>query len=316
MADTLVTEVFLRFGVPRYQHSDQAPEFMSELMSELCELLKLQSTHTTPYRPQTVWSKDSTGPLSPCFPSSVVRNIMTGTSTCPFLCVRTERLSMKALGFTPNLLMLGREITLPMDLMYPPNQHQVYKCHNEYVEWLKCALQDSFETARQNLGVASERQKRYYNMHTKHRQYQVGDFVLRFYPPNLKDKLNRPYISPCRVMAKLGDVTYRIQKTPKSKPLVVHVDHLKLFHTDTPLAGWSTPTGTAKTDTGVDASDQVGCDDHTVSVSDDDSEVDSDARGSGRDVHEAAEGSRLLQFPRRSIQKRSLPGWLRDYDMA
>ena len=56
------------------------------------------------------------------------------------------------------------------------------------------------------------------------------------------------------------------------------MDHLKLFHTDTPLAALSTPTGTAQTDTGVDASDQVGCDDHTVSVSDDNSEVDSDSR--------------------------------------
>ena len=53
VADTLVTEVFLRFGVPRYLHSDQAPEFMSELMSELCELFELQRTRTTPYRPQS-----------------------------------------------------------------------------------------------------------------------------------------------------------------------------------------------------------------------------------------------------------------------
>ena len=37
VADVLVTEVFLCFGVPRYLHSDQAPEFMSELMGELCE---------------------------------------------------------------------------------------------------------------------------------------------------------------------------------------------------------------------------------------------------------------------------------------
>ena len=53
VADTLVTEVFLRFGVPRYLHSDQAAEFMSELMSELCDLLELQCTHTTPYRQQS-----------------------------------------------------------------------------------------------------------------------------------------------------------------------------------------------------------------------------------------------------------------------
>ena len=63
-------------------------------------------------------------------------------------------------------------------------------------------------------------------MHTKDRQYQVGDFDLRFYPPNLRDKSNPPYTGLFREMAELGDIAYRIQKTSKSKPLVVHVDHI------------------------------------------------------------------------------------------
>ena len=52
-ADVLVTEVFLRFRVPRCIHSDQAPEFMSELMTELCQLLEVQRTRTCPYHPQS-----------------------------------------------------------------------------------------------------------------------------------------------------------------------------------------------------------------------------------------------------------------------
>ena len=53
VADVLLTEVFLRFGVPRFIHSDQAPEFMSELMTELYQLLEIQRTRTCPYRPQS-----------------------------------------------------------------------------------------------------------------------------------------------------------------------------------------------------------------------------------------------------------------------
>ena len=44
VADTLVTEIFLPFGVPRYLHSDQAPEFIEELMTELSALLEIQHT--------------------------------------------------------------------------------------------------------------------------------------------------------------------------------------------------------------------------------------------------------------------------------
>ena len=32
-------------------------------------------------------------------------------------------------------------------------------------------------------------------------------------------------------MAKLGAVIYSIQKTQSTRPITVHVDHLKLFHT-------------------------------------------------------------------------------------
>ena len=53
VADCLVTELFLRFGTPRFLHSDQAPEFTSKLMSEICKLLEIRKTYTTPYRPQS-----------------------------------------------------------------------------------------------------------------------------------------------------------------------------------------------------------------------------------------------------------------------
>ena len=53
VADTLVTEMFLRYGTPRIIHSDQAAEFQSKLMKELYALLDIQQTRTAPYRPQS-----------------------------------------------------------------------------------------------------------------------------------------------------------------------------------------------------------------------------------------------------------------------
>ena len=41
------------------------------------------------------------------------------------------------------------------------------------------------------------------------------------------------------MMENLGAVTYSIQKTPTIKPITVHVDHMKLFHTVNPPATWS-----------------------------------------------------------------------------
>lgn len=51
VADKLVTEVVC--GTPMRIHSDQGREFVSQLFTELCNLLEIEKSRTTPYRPQS-----------------------------------------------------------------------------------------------------------------------------------------------------------------------------------------------------------------------------------------------------------------------
>ena len=52
VADKLVGEMFCRFS-PSYQlHSDQGKQFESNLMAEICGLLQIKKSQTTPYHPQ------------------------------------------------------------------------------------------------------------------------------------------------------------------------------------------------------------------------------------------------------------------------
>ena len=48
----LVDEIFLRFSIPEQLHSDQGAQFETQLMSEVCKLLHIHKTMTTPYHPQ------------------------------------------------------------------------------------------------------------------------------------------------------------------------------------------------------------------------------------------------------------------------
>ncbi|KAL5500794.1 hypothetical protein EMCRGX_G012399 [Ephydatia muelleri] len=48
----LVDEMFCRFSPPEQLHSDQGRQFESELLAEVCSLLKVRKSHTTPYHPQ------------------------------------------------------------------------------------------------------------------------------------------------------------------------------------------------------------------------------------------------------------------------
>ena len=53
VADFLVKEVISPFGVPLLIHSDQGRNFESALFSEICHMLGMKKTRTTPYHPQS-----------------------------------------------------------------------------------------------------------------------------------------------------------------------------------------------------------------------------------------------------------------------
>ena len=132
--------------------------------------------------------------------------------------------------------MLGREITLAMDIIYLiPGQPKEYICTTEHVKWLKQAIQDSFGEVRKHLSESASKQKNYYDRRTQIRTFKPGDWVLRFYPPEMsKSKLNPQYIGPYLVLKQLGEVTYLIQRWPDSRLVAIHIDHLKPFEYDDP----------------------------------------------------------------------------------
>ncbi|VDI22073.1 Hypothetical predicted protein [Mytilus galloprovincialis] len=53
VAKILVEEVVARFGIPYTIHSDQGAQYESKLFSEMCNLLEIDKTKTTPYHPKS-----------------------------------------------------------------------------------------------------------------------------------------------------------------------------------------------------------------------------------------------------------------------
>ena len=52
-AEKLVSELFSRFGVPRQLHSDQGRNFESSLFAQMCKILGIEKTRTTPFHPRS-----------------------------------------------------------------------------------------------------------------------------------------------------------------------------------------------------------------------------------------------------------------------
>jgi hypothetical protein len=75
--------------------------------------------------------------------------------------------------------------------------------------------------------------KRAYDANVTKRSFTVGQFVWYYYPRTPIGhavKWQRFYAGPYRVERVINDVNYVIRRTPRARPITVHVDKLKLFY--------------------------------------------------------------------------------------
>ena len=110
------------------------------------------------------------------------------------------------------------------------NSEQVYG--SQYANELSDKIGEVHEFARSNLQVASYAMKSNYDIKSNLFEFQVGDAVWLYDPVRkvgLNPKLQRPWKGPCKVIAKLSDILYRIRQSPRHRSRVVHHDKLRKY---------------------------------------------------------------------------------------
>ena len=121
VAEKLVGEFVCRFGVPRELHSDQGTNFESKVMAEVCKLLDIEKTRTSPLHPQS----DGQVERYNWTLIEMLRGKLKETQEDWDLqlqpCMMAYRSSIhESTGETPKMLMLGREIEVPLDVITEP----------------------------------------------------------------------------------------------------------------------------------------------------------------------------------------------------
>ena len=142
---------------------------------------------------------------------------------------------------TQNLMFLGRETYLPVDLLYPTSQMKEESPNEDYVKELQVKMRTVHELARNSLLEASQRQKLAYNRRVSKHTYRVGDAVwICSYakPKGLSRKLQLRWEGPFKVIEKISDLTYKVQKSRKESFKVVHFNRLKFYRGS--LSAWFT----------------------------------------------------------------------------
>ena len=123
VARIMVNDVISRLGVPEKIHSDQGAQFESNLFSEMCKLLQIEKKRTTPYHPQSDGMVERFNrTLVKMLSMFVDDNHRNWDEQIPYVMMAYRATEHETTGMSPNMLMLGREISTPLDIMFemPP----------------------------------------------------------------------------------------------------------------------------------------------------------------------------------------------------
>ena len=324
VAKKLVEEVVCRFGVPGQLHSDQGRNFESKVMAEMCRLLGIKKTRTTPLNPK------SDG-LVERFNRTILdvmakflqphKNQRDWDGILPFAMMAYRCTIQESTGESPNMLMFGREINAP-SLMLVGRPPDATEPDTDYVRWLQLQIEAAWERARLHLKKSAARQKAYYDQNAWEGKYALGSLVWlyrRFSKKGQSRKLLSPWHGPWMVIKVMSGVTYRIQHGVKGKPRIVHFDRLKDFVGPLPkkwVAWKSRVMGSTEMDgaEGGEDSDQmpVGTGETMLATPRVESEV--HTAGVGSEETGSAEGF-LAESAGRSGRSRGMPLRLRDYEV-
>jgi transposase InsO family protein len=118
VARNITNEDICRFGCPETIHSDQGRQYESLLFDEVCRLLEIQKTRTTPYHLQSNgMMKRFNKTLATMLSASVNENHLDWDESIPYVMKAYRASQHESTDFSPNMLILGREVTTPLDIM-------------------------------------------------------------------------------------------------------------------------------------------------------------------------------------------------------
>ena len=152
VADIMVKEIVSHYGVPLVLHSDQGRNFESTVFAEMCRLLGIEKTRTTPLHPQSDGMVERFNrTLEAQLAKFVSENQRDWDHHLQLLMMAYRTSVHDTTGETPAMMMMGRNLRLPIDLFFgrPCDEQPVHK--SDYARTLLDRLEKVYNYARQHL---------------------------------------------------------------------------------------------------------------------------------------------------------------------
>lgn len=233
VARILFENVIMRYGAPRRILTDQGPEFESSMLAELCRLMRVDKLRTTPYHPECNGMVERMHRVLNAMLAKVIDDDQRDWPDHLPTVMAAYRASVhEATGFTPNRILLGHEIRLPVDLVYglPPDREGMELSYDEFVHERAALAQADFHTVRNNLGRLAQIRQDKYDTKRDLSPLRPGQKVWYFCPRRRVDKSPKWqnfYTGPYTVVRIVDPHVIIITRSQRSRPFTVHRDKLK-----------------------------------------------------------------------------------------
>lgn len=215
-------EFIMRHGCPGTVHTDQGRNFLSKVTKVLCQTFKIQQIKSTAFHPESLGSLERAHHVF----IEHLKHYCDKRNWDEFIrfCIFSyNTLPSSSLGNkSPHELVYGREAVIPSEFA----KEQVPYTFVDLFDDLFQKITTAQATAAENLQLAKERCKYYYDKHIHPQNFAVDEMV--YVLKNKKDsKFDPHWMGPYKILQVFNDRNVQIQISP-NKTKVVHSNKLKL----------------------------------------------------------------------------------------
>ena len=174
--------------------------------------------------------------INAVFAKTVSQNLRDWCELAPFVTFSYNTSRHSSTSFSPFYLLYLREPRVGIDLMLH-KQEPAYQNFDQYSDEVRRKMQVAYRIVENQLKVVFDRAKRRYDARVRSVKFDVGDLCYFYYPrlfAGRGHKFRNQTSGPWKVIRKVNEVNYSIQKSPKSKATIVHVDRTMKYFGEVP----------------------------------------------------------------------------------
>ena len=241
VAREIVDNWVLKFGAPIVLHTDQGKNVGGKMIEEMCRLLGIVKTQTSPYKPkENGRTRRHNAKMAEVVLNFCAENTRMWDTTLPYLNFVYNTTINRKTGATPFCLVHGEECQYPVDLFFAKPHDEMMMRDGfaellDIAEWLDKQFRDAHSSARELLETDQSRQKSYYWKKIHGEPYASGDKVWVWSQETSKSKKSFDlWEGPYVLMARLSEVRYKLSKVSNpSRVKFLHFDMLKRYNEET-----------------------------------------------------------------------------------